>query len=269
MVENKITKIPINNIDYLLKAIKINDNVMQTILRTSSLTQIMANHTNKLTQLHNKITLPMKILEMRFNILSDAIEKGAKEMKRIDSKIRKSNNKWILYQKLPLTILNLYDHQNKKFIDFLDDMKHLDDYTDFLTKNKYIKPYKEILKRGLKAHIEKDFLVSIPLLIIVIDGSFYTYGIKKKIVKRGKIKGTNSNANFKNISKYLQSTYQMLSNEFVEFVDKKTKYRTKRKNQLWTFRNNVLHGINPNYGSEQWSIKLLFVLRFLECTLND
>ncbi|MBI4163347.1 MAG: hypothetical protein HY512_00675 [Candidatus Aenigmarchaeota archaeon] len=199
----------------------------------------------------------------QFSILSERV----KEFKKYQSRLKKSRDKWIFHDDLPISVITLYDINEKKFINPIKTKDDCDELLELYATNKYFLPHNIILKEALYAHSNKNYIVSIPLLLTQIDGIYFTYAKRKKTVYQNKyIKGvqdSNSQANFKNLEKHLN----LVSKEFLEFIDKKVGVRAK-KHTLWTYRNDVLHGKRTNYAEEQWSTKLLFILRLLHVALK-
>jgi hypothetical protein len=214
----------------------------------------------------NKL-MAIKISQNVFSDFSKQIEiatQGIMRVKRKHNKIKKSRNKWILHKNMPISIISLYDENKHEFEDFVDNDKAIKGLINFYRKNKYFKKHLEILEEGLKAHKNKNYIVSIPLFLLSIDGILIHYGIKNKFVKDGKImtnEKRNPLANMKSVSNYLKN---MLSNDFINFMSRKPKTKRARSNYLWNYRNNVMHGTDTKYASLQWSLKLLIVLRILD-----
>ena len=186
-----------------------------------------------------------------------------KELKEKSDKIKSSDEKWILYKEMPISALQSYDPDKKEFENFIKNESDLSFYVNEITKNKNFKRAETILKKAINSHINKDFEISIPLLLICIDGAFYSYGLQKKIISQGNNPKlpNKKHVNFKNTSNYLDAQYSELSRELIEFMGKDN-------SELWNFRNEVLHGVNPLYANSQWSIKLIFLIFLLTKALK-
>lgn len=200
------------------------------------------------------------------------LSKAAKEYKRRGDKIKKSEQRWILYDKLPIVLLSFYDVDNHKFVNFLNHSDEVKVYIKMLKTNKYFLPHIKIIERAFLAHSQKDYEVSIPLFFICIDGVLINFGKKNGLVSgkniKKKVKGRKPLANMKSISKEVEGTYGIIDKKFISFMDKEVKSNVRKYKGLWQFRNDVMHGIQPNYSDEQWSIKLIFVLRLLYDSLR-
>ncbi len=214
----------------------------------------------------------MDLINERFKQLNRQINDGLKAYKKRNEKIRKSNERWILAGKVPMNLITLYDHRRNKFKKFITRKKGIPEVLKILESNKFIKPFLKIIKSALIGHCKKDYYVSIPLLLLSIDGAFIRYGKENGIVVGGKIKSKKSvkkiRERYANMDSVLEEIYYLFDKPFCDFMTKTIKNKAWKYKGLWQFRNDVMHGIQPNYNDEQWSLRLIYVLTILRYTLK-
>ncbi len=207
----------------------------------------------------------MEKISAGFELFSLRINYGFGQYKKRYDKIKKSNEKWILAGNLPANLNTLYDHRRRRFKNFITQKKEIPEVLKILKSNKFVKPYSKIIRSALIGHCKKDYYVSIPLLILSIDGIFIKYGKEKGIVVKGRIKGKRKHANMDSV---LEEIYSLFDKSFKDFMTKSIKSKAWKYKGLWQFRNDVMHGIQPNYNDRQWSLRLIFVLTILCYTLK-
>jgi len=210
----------------------------------------------------------IELISARFKALNQALETAGKLQERRYNKIRNSLHKWILHGELPITYSSFYDHTHNRFNNFVTDKEDVKQLLRLFRSNKFIKPYYKVINRALIAHInnrKEGYYVSIPLLLLSIDGIFIKFGEEKNIVKGGRIQGKG----YANMEKVLKELHALFDKNFCEFMSKEQfKTRVWKYKKLWEFRNDVMHGIQPNYANEQWSLRLIFVLLILSHTFK-
>lgn len=247
-----------SGLEKILLESKVHQEIIESIKMQQE--QIRLALLEPMRRIQERLIQPLIIFQEQIKLISEK----AREFKKLHEKVKKSRNKWILYKELPISTISLYDPNTHTFINFLEKKEDAEELARFYKGNKYFKPHISVLREAFIAHASKNYIVSIPLLLTQIDGIIIRYGKSRGLVKNKKIVRTNMIAHMRNLIK----VYQLISKEFIEFVDKKVKTKRAKENQLWEFRNSVLHGIDPNYADEQWSIKLLYVLIILECALK-
>lgn len=137
--------------------------------------------------------------------------------------------------------------------------------------NKFFKPWEKTIKQALKAHVNGDYSLSIPTLLVVAEGVANKYcSIRMKGVKIGRNHGNEK------ISKALrrsgldnadvQKDLEMLDIDiFFAAIDSKVYGDTKSLRKTRGFRHllnrhAVFHGISPHYGTQKNSLQCFMLL---------
>jgi len=144
------------------------------------------------------------------------------------------------------------------FYKWFSDEKKLDNMIEDFKKNKFFSPRIRILKKTLKAHLNSDYELSIPILLSQIDGVF----IEKHQGLDGKISFTNickecknenkikAPLNARNISQYLLKK----ENQYMPF------FLNHIMNTFENLRHDILHGKKLDYPDKDLSTKLIVTL---------
>ena len=174
------------------------------------------------------------------------------EIEEISELIKKNDTK----------ILNEYLCNRLNNIDVINEIKH--DWEN----NPNIENRKRFLLRGLMAHYEKDYIVSIPVFLPHIEGIladfFITTGLLENLPP--KFQGNEALSLLKRITideifletdrvqfrRFLQQT------KIYDFIEDETKMLNRGK---------IFHGICLEYDREDWSAKLIYLIDFL-CNLT-
>jgi len=137
------------------------------------------------------------------------------------------------------------------------------------SKNKFFNKRIKFLKRGLKAHLEEDYICSIPVLMPHVEAImaefFVDTGLMVDIPK--KFQGNDAIKVLKNftvdeICTELDRIY------FRRFLDKKGIYEYTNDDNKLLNRGKVLHGTNLDYDKEDWSAQIIYMLDFI-CDLSN
>lgn len=135
-------------------------------------------------------------------------------------------------------------------------------------KNLYFKSRMKFLSRGLNAHLEKDYIVSIPVLLPHIEAILAEFFVNAGLLSEipDKFQGNDALSILKTISideicKELDRRY------FRRFLNKKGVYDFK-DNSSYLNRGKILHGTCLSYDREEWSAQLIYLLDFL-CDLTS
>ena len=150
------------------------------------------------------------------------------------------------------------------FYHWFSDEKKINNLIEDFNKNDIFKPRMHILKKALKAHLNSDYELSIPVILSQIDGIF----IEKHKDLEGRISFTSKcnecgaevktkpplNAN--NISKYILNK----ENEYLPF------FLEHIINTFDNLRNDILHGKKLDYPDKDLSTKLILTLLELNFT---
>jgi hypothetical protein len=189
-----------------------------------------------------------------------------------DAEFKKFEYNWVGF--LTLTeIKELYELWKKGdtekvkdfFYNWFSDEEKVDNLIEDFNKNEFFRPRMHILSKALKAHLNTDYELSIPILLSQIDGIF----IERHKDLDGKITYTNTcqkcgakvkdkaPLNAKNISQHIIKR----ENKFMVFF---------LQHIIDTFenlRNAILHGKKLDYPDKDLSTKLIVTL--LELSYHD
>ena len=190
-----------------------------------------------------------------------------------DEEFKKFEYNWVGFLTIP-EIKRLYglwkkgekDKVKDFFYQWFSDEKKIDDLINDFNKNDIFKPRMHILEKALKAHLNSDYELSIPIILSQIDGIF----IEKHKDLAGKISHNNRCQNCgakmktpalltaNNISMYLLNK----ENKYLPFYLKHIIYI------FSNFRNDILHGKKLDYPDKDLSTKLILTLIELNYTKN-
>lgn len=142
-----------------------------------------------------------------------------------------------------------------------DNMKYIAQKWD---RNSYFKNRSKFLHRGLKAHFEEDYIVSIPVLLPHIEAILAEFFVDTGLLSEvpNKFQGNTALNILKTISvdeicTELDRTY------FRRFLHQKGVYDFKDDNSSYLNRGKILHGTCLKYDREDWSAQLVYLLDFL------
>ena len=142
-----------------------------------------------------------------------------------------------------------------------DNMKYIAQKWD---RNSYFKNRSKFLHRGLKAHFEEDYIVSIPVLLPHIEAILAEFFVDTGLLSEApnKFQGNTALNILKTISvdeicTELDRTY------FRRFLHQKGVYDFKDDNSSYLNRGKILHGTCLTYDREDWSAQLVYLLDFL------
>ena len=142
-----------------------------------------------------------------------------------------------------------------------DNMKYIAQKWD---SNRYFKNRSKFLHRGLKAHLEKDFIVSIPVLLPHIEAILAEFFVDNGLLSEvpNKFQGNTALSILKTITvdeicTELDRTY------FRRFLNQKGVYDFKDDDSSYLNRGKILHGTCLEYDREDWSAQLVYLLDFL------
>lgn len=144
------------------------------------------------------------------------------------------------------------------FYQWFSDKEKIDNLIEDFNKNTIIKPRMHILGKALKAHLNSDYELSIPILLSQIDGIFIGkhkdldghISYTSKCKKCGSEVKTNAQLNANNISKFLLNKENEYMPYFLEHI-------------IDTFdnlRHDILHGKKLDYADKDLSTKLIVTL---------
>ena len=142
-----------------------------------------------------------------------------------------------------------------------DNMKYIAQKWD---SNSYFKNRSKFLHRGLKAHFEEDYIVSIPVLLPHIEAILAEFFVDTGLLSEvpNKFQGNTALNILKTISvdeicTELDRTY------FRRFLNQKGVYDFKDDDSSYLNRGKILHGTCLKYDREDWSAQLVYLLDFL------
>lgn len=136
-----------------------------------------------------------------------------------------------------------------------------------LTANPVFSPRMRIIKRAVEAHKGGDYVISIPLLLMQIEGVLWDYGVKKKIIEDAynskKRIDQNGSVILRSDGKPNEATIQFLLSQLCHGG---SNFQNHMNEKVYStdFRHPVLHGRLLNYDEEERSALLLLTLYSLE-----
>jgi hypothetical protein len=147
---------------------------------------------------------------------------------------------------------------------FLREKKHIDNLINKWSRNPYFESRLQYLTRGLNAHIDADYIASIPILLPHVEGILYQFIVDKGLY-------SNSRKDFQGntaLDKLKQITLEGICSEsdkvaFRRFLHKKKVYEYKEDRSAFLNRGQIFHGICLDYEKEEWSAQLIFLLDYL------
>lgn len=155
---------------------------------------------------------------------------------------------------------------------------NLEVFLNFIKLN-YSKRY-EVINTAIKAHLEGNYILSVPIFYIQGDGIFREFsGKKHNAFSKKKIK---SEINNKSINEYklsvdifitdLIANSTILEDNYTKILKMETNTNRNTKKLLDDVdynRHEILHGDNLNYGNKIASYKALSYVMSMAITLND
>ncbi len=138
-------------------------------------------------------------------------------------------------------------------------------------RNPFLERRTRFLVRGLEAHHEGDYIVSIPVLLPHIEGIladfFVETGLYCDLPK--KFQGNDAVSRLKAIT-VEEIAIGIDTKGFATFVEKQRIYEFVSDEDRFLNRGKILHGLSLNYDREDWSAKLVYLIDFLcEFTSQD
>lgn len=152
------------------------------------------------------------------------------------------------------------------FYQWLSDKKEIDNLIEDFNKNDIFEPRMHILEKALKAHLNSDYELSIPIFLSQIDGIFIEkhkdldgkISFRNRCQKCGEDVKIKAPLNAKNICNHILNK----ENEYLPFF---------LKHIIDTFdnlRNDIVHGKKLDYPDKDLSIKLILTLLELNYTTH-
>jgi len=155
------------------------------------------------------------------------------------------------------------DEIEEYLLSLLRDKKNMIDIAQKWDNNIYFKNRIKFLRRGLKAHSEKDYIVSIPVLLPHIEAILAEFFVEKELLSEApdKFQGNDALKILKTITVDELCT-EIDKIHFRRFVDQKGVYDF-RDDSSYLNRGKILHGTCLKYDREDWSAQVIYFLDFL------
>ncbi|NQV19391.1 MAG: hypothetical protein HQ534_12720 [Armatimonadetes bacterium] len=136
-------------------------------------------------------------------------------------------------------------------------------------KNKHIESRLRFINRGYKAHLNKDYISSIPVLIPHVEGILLDFIINNSLLPKlpTKFQGNKAISLLRNVTieKVLMDVDKR---QFGRFVNKERFFEYIDDSSTFLNRGRILHGLCLDYDREEWSAKLIYMINFL-CNLTN
>lgn len=190
-----------------------------------------------------------------------------------DGEFKKFEYNWAGFLTIP-KIKELYELWKKDekdkvkdfFYQWFSDKKEINNLIEDFNKNEIFEPRMHILEKALKAHLNSDYELSIPIILSQIDGIFIEkhkdlagkISFNNKCQKCGAHMKTELPLNANNISKYILNKENKYLPYYLEHII----------DIFSNLRNDILHGKKLDYPDKDLSTKLILTLIELNFTKN-
>lgn len=149
-------------------------------------------------------------------------------------------------------------------LSILREKNNIDNILKRWSSNPYFEARLKYLRRGLRSHIDGDYIASIPILLPHIEGILYKLIVDKRLYSKSRKDFQGSVA----LDKLKQITLEGICREsdkvaFRRYLHKTRVYEFKEEKSAFLNRGQILHGICLEYEKEEWSAQLIFLLDFL------
>ncbi len=168
-------------------------------------------------------------------------------------------------------LIKLLDHGDQVAIDdyllgLLKDKKYIERMSNKWKSNAYFKSRHRFLLRGLTAHLEKDYIASVPILLPHIEAILAEFFIVAGLLSDtpDKFCGNRALSILKNISVDEVCT-EVDRVYFRRFLHQKGVYEFKLGENSYLNRGRISHGTCLCYDQEKWSAQIIYLIDFLCC----
>lgn len=158
-----------------------------------------------------------------------------------------------------------YENLNIFVLGLLKEKENLNYLYQDWENNKYFKNREKFIKKGIEAHLNSDYISSVPILLPHIEGVFYEFFLDVGLIKKDhtkKFQGNTAVSILKNVT-VVNMASDLDKIYFRKFVNKIRIFDYNSDSNGYPNRGQILHGLELNYDNEVWSAQIIFLLNFV------